>query len=178
MTEQLMNKNLWVFMKKLLMLILTSLVSADISAAYLSQGTEVATDFTVEADDHAPTTVFTPVTPLSPSDASGSNAVLGELTITYDIDVTGTYTCLSSDTVTAGQLIMTGDNGVQAMGSFYDANVNRGIMTSAQLNNAASYYSACAPATKSATYIFKHYGNGSMPTGKYSAVVRVTNYTP
>lgn len=165
-------------MKKLFMLILTSLVSADISAAYLSHGTEVATDFTVEADDHVPTTVFTPVTPLSPSVASGSNAVLGELTITYDIDVTGTYTCLSSDTVTAGQLAMTGDNGVQAMGVFYDATVKRTILASAQINNAKSFYGYCAPATKSATYIFKHYGNDSMPTGKYSAVVRVTNYSP
>ncbi|EHA1743126.1 hypothetical protein JHQ11_003902 [Salmonella enterica subsp. enterica serovar Javiana] len=165
-------------MKKLFMLILTSLVSIDTSAAYLSQGTEVATDFTVEADDHTPTTVFTPVTPLSPSAASGNNAVLGELTITYDIDVTGTYTCLSSDTSNSGQLIMSGDNGVQAMGSFYDANVNRVILSSAQLNSAASYYSYCAPATKSATYIFKHYGNDSMTTGKYSAIVRVTNYSP
>lgn len=161
-------------------------VSSACYADYVTLGGETPVDITVEADDHAPVVTFTPTSSLSPSVASASNSVLGTLDISYDVDVTGTFTCVYSEkssfaTDAASLVIKSKDGSVTAYGRFYDAAsalryVTPGSNKAYYIN---SYYGTyCAKAEPSVTYTLKHYSIQPLPPGEYTASVIVANFTP
>ncbi|EBI6201043.1 hypothetical protein DX185_17680 [Salmonella enterica] len=161
-------------------------VSSACYADYVTPGGETPVDITVEADDHAPMVTFTPTSSLSPSVASASNSVLGTLDISYDVDVTGTFTCVYSEkssfaTDAASLVIKSKDGSVKAYGRFYDAAgaLRYVIPDSNKMYYINGYYGAyCAKAEPSVTYTLKHYSVEALPPGEYTASVIVANFTP
>ncbi len=163
--------------KTLFMLTLV-IVSANCHADY-SSPTDTDISFTVDADDHAPKVTFTPETPLTPSKASASKGILGKLSITYDVDVTNTYTCLASAVAQGGTgyiPISDASSTVKAYGDFYNTTNTVFVLIPSQIQG--YFRTHCKTAEPSVTYDFRNANGTALSPGVYSSAITVVNYTP